>query len=106
MGGSLLQGGVPGTWSGEVYSGWGVCLVWGFCSGGNVPGLGGVCSRGGRTWSQGVSAQGVYLVLGGVSTPREVYLVRYSPCGQTDACKLITLPQTSFAGGNNIRRLF
>ena len=22
------------------------------------------------------------------------------PCGQTDTCKLITLPQTSFAGGN------
>ena len=24
------------------------------------------------------------------------------PCGQTDACKLITLPETSFAGGKNI----
>ena len=23
------------------------------------------------------------------------------PCGQTDACENITLPQTSFAGGNN-----
>ena len=23
------------------------------------------------------------------------------PCGQTDTCKHITLPQTSFAGGNN-----
>ena len=24
------------------------------------------------------------------------------PCGQTDACKFITLPQTSFAGGNDL----
>ena len=24
-----------------------------------------------------------------------------SPCGQTHTCKHITLPQTSFAGGNN-----
>ena len=26
------------------------------------------------------------------------------PCGQTDACKLITLPQTSFANGNKYKR--
>ena len=24
------------------------------------------------------------------------------PRGQTDTCKLITLPETSFAGGNNV----
>ena len=24
-----------------------------------------------------------------------------SPCGQTDTCEIITLPQTSFAGDNN-----
>ena len=54
----------------------GVYLVWG-----------GVCSSG-----------GVYLVR--VVSAAGVYLVRYSPHGQTDACKLITLPQTSFAGGN------
>ena len=24
-----------------------------------------------------------------------------SPCGQTDTCEIITLPQTLFAGGNN-----
>ena len=38
--------------------------------------------------------RGVYLVLGGV--PGQVL----PPCGQTHTCKLITLPQTSFAGGN------
>ena len=53
--------------------------------GDGVPGPGGcVCS------------EGVYLVPG-------VYLVRYPPCGQTHACKHITLPQTSFAGGKNTR---
>ena len=40
---------------------------------------------------------------GGVSDPRGVPGQVLPPCGQTDACKLITLPQTSFAGGNNLR---
>ena len=26
-----------------------------------------------------------------------------APCGQTDACENITLPQTSFAGGNKLK---
>ena len=87
LGGCLLQGegGVPG---------WG-CLLWGVylvpggvCAGGLYLVLGGVCS-------QGVSAPGGVCSSGGCTwsgTP---------PCGQTDACKLITLPQTSFAGRNN-----
>ena len=29
----------------------------------------------------------------------------HPPCGQTDACELITLPQTSFTGGNKSPRL-
>ena len=49
----------------------------GVCSGGGIPGPGG-CN-----WSQ----------WGGV--PGQVL----PPCGQTDASKHITLPQTSFAGG-------
>ena len=110
------QGGVPGpggcTWSHGVYlvpGGtwyWGVylvlgggCLLLGGCTwsqGGvcfqrGIPGPGGVSVPGG-TWSQGVSAWGVYLVVGGV--PYQVL----PPCGQTDACKHIILPQTSFAG--------
>ena len=101
----LLRGGVPGL--GEVY------LV-----------LGDVCSEGGcllpeegylvggctRSW--GVSApggcnwSGMYLVLGGVCSRGGLLLGGCTwsgtpPCGQTHACKHITLPQTSFAGGNN-----
>ena len=37
----------------------------------------------------------------GAGTPRS----RHHPCGQTHACKHITLPQTSFAGGNNMTYL-
>ena len=67
---------------------------------GGVPGLG-VCTWsggylvGGCTWSGGVPGLGGYLVGG-------VYLVRYSPPvnRMTNRCKNITLPQTSFAGGN------
>ena len=92
-GGCLLQGvyllpggcvSAPrGVWS------WGLYLVQGgVCSGGcllqrGVPGPGGGCLLlWGCTWS---------------GTP---------PCGQTDACKLITLPQTSFAGGNNYNNYY
>ena len=40
----------------------------------------------------------------GGSTPREEAPSRrkHPPCGQTHACKHITLPQTSFAGGNYV----
>ena len=71
---------------------------------GGVPGLGkGVPGPGGCVWSQGVYlvrrvylVWGVYLVPGG-------YQLRYSPPvnRMTNMCKNITLPQTSFAGGNN-----
>ena len=75
---------------------------------GGVPGPGGVCS-GGCTWSQGgylvpwgvPGPKGVYLVLGGVPGSGGCTWSGTPPCGQTDACKLITLPQTSFAGGKN-----
>ena len=42
------------------------------------------------------------LVPGGCLVPGGLpqCMLGYPPCGQTDACKLITLPQTSFAGGN------
>ena len=54
--------------------------------------------------ARGVPAQVLPLLTGQVlpppvnwsGTPPSCELVRYSPCGQTDACKLITLPQTSF----------
>ena len=44
--------------------------------------------------SRGVSVQGVSVSV--KETP--------SPCGQTDACENITLPNTSFAGGNKWTR--
>ena len=37
----------------------------------------------------------------GPGTPRD----QAPPCGQTHACKHITLPQTSFAGGNKVNLL-
>ena len=56
----------------------------------------------------GVSAQGDGVCLVGGVCPGDVCpggcLPGGSatlPCGQTDACENITLPQTSFAGGNN-----
>ena len=83
--GCLLLGGVCSCW----VSAWGVYLVLGgVCSGGSAPGgclLGG-CLIGRCTWSQG----------GGCLLPGT------PPCGQTHTCKHITLPQTSFAGGNKI----
>ena len=85
----LTQGGVPGPggctlfWGGGCTWSWGVYLVPGGC-----------------TWSRGgvPGPRGVYLVPGG-------YLVRYPPHvnRMTNRCKNITLPQTSFAGGNECR---
>ena len=103
----LVPGGVYSR--GCLLQGVGVCLLWGvyLVPGGwgcLFPGVylvlggcllpGGVCSRGGCLLPGGVcSWGGGYLVPGGTwsGTP---------PCGQTHACKHITLPQTSFAGGN------
>ena len=52
-------------------------------------------SRGGAVW-EGVLSRGWVLSGGGkfCQTGSDI------PCGQTDMCKNITLPQTSFAGGN------
>ena len=118
------------TWSGGVYLVLGGVpgprgyLVWGEgvpCPGG-VPGLGGCTWSQGGTWSGGMSRRGCLPGPGGV--PGQVPPldqvhppgIRYTPrdqvppvdwsgtlpsCGQTDTCKLITLPQTSFGGGNN-----
>ena len=79
-GGCLLLGGVPG-------SGWVYLVPGGVCSWGCTWSRGG-CLLGGCTWSRGVPGSGGCTWSG---TP---------PCGQTHACKHITLPQTSFAGGN------
>ena len=62
--------------------------------------------RGVPAW--GCTCLGVYLpgavyLSRGCTCPGGVYLPRYSPPvnRMTDRCKNITLPQTSFAGGNN-----
>ena len=97
------------TCSGGVYLGWGVYLVQvGVCSLGGVPGPGGVYSGGvpgpgGCTWSRGgvPGPGGVYLVWG-VSALGGCTWSGTPPCGQTHACEYITLPQTSFAGGNYV----
>ena len=67
--------------------------------------LGGFLPRG-CTCPVGVPAKGVYLP-GTVYLPEGVYLPRGCTCAgthpvnrMTDRCKNITLPQTSFAGGN------
>ena len=84
--GCLLLGGVPGP---RGVSALGVYLVLGgVCSWGGVPGPGGCLVLGGGVCS------GKRCLLWGV--PGQVLP---SPCGQTHACKHITLPQTSFAGG-------
>ena len=103
LGGTRSWGGVylvlGGTWS------WGVP---GLGGGGSAPGgvcSGGVSAHGGCTWSRGV-----YLVLGGCTwswgvcswghvCSRGCTWSGTPPCGQTHACKRITLPQTSFVGG-------
>ena len=93
---SLLPGGVPGP---------GRCLVWGGAwsgglpSPGGLPGPGGVCSRrGGR-----VPGLGGCLLLGGVcsggcllwggGSQHALRQTPLPPCGQTHACKNITLAQ-------------
>ena len=105
----LVLGGVPGpggcTWSGGV----------------GVPGLGGVPGPEGCTWSWGVYlvpgggctwSWGMYLVPGGVYLPGAGgggYLLGGCTCPCTPPpppwtewqVQNITLPQTSFAGGNN-----
>ena len=67
-------------------------LMWGvYLPKGDVPAQG------------GVPAQGVYLPRVKGCTCPQGYLPRYSPTPvnrMTDRCKNITLPQTSFAGGN------
>ena len=105
------------TWSRG--GGWCTCS-WGggVCSGGRrcgVPGLGGVSAPvGWCTWSCGgcVCSGGGVCLLGGGGVPGPggctwsggVYLVRHSPNPPVDrmthASENITLPQTSFAGGN------
>ena len=78
---------------------------------GRVSALGGVSSGGvstleGCTWSWGVSAPGGVSAprgvsaLGGVPGPGGCTWSGTPPCGQTHACKHITLPQTLFADGN------
>ena len=101
--GCLLRGGVC---SGGGYLVWGVsapggCLLLGvYLVLGGVPGPGGMSAPGGAPGPGGY----VYLVpgrVGGVPGPSGVCTWSGTPpCGQTDACKLITLPETSFAGGN------
>ena len=82
LGGCTWSQGAPGpggcTWSGGCTSSWG--CTWSL---GGVPGPGGAPGPGGVPGAGGV---------------------RYSPSvnRMTNRCKNITLPQTSFAGGNNI----
>ena len=95
-GGCTCPGGVPAQ--GEPA--WDSGYVRGTCIEG-VParGVGGTCRRvylpKGGTFLGGVPTQGVYLSWG--------YLPRYPPMNRMrDRCKNITLPQTSFAGLNNM----
>ena len=86
------RGGVPGlgecTWLGGFLV-QGVYLVWGSVPGprGCAPGLGVYLVPGGCTWSQ-------------VGGPAQVLPPPVNR--MIDRCKNITLPQTSFAGGNNM----
>ena len=76
----------------------GVNLVWGYLVQGMYLVLGGVPGPGGCTWSGGCT------YLGGTWSGDVPAQGRYTPPPvnrMTDRCKNITLPQTSFAGGNN-----
>ena len=88
--------GVPGPWGVYLVPGGGRGMYL-------VPGRG--C-----TWSQGGEGVGVpgpggvYLVLGVYLVPGGTYPGTPPPVNKmTDRCKNITLPQTSFAGGNKLR---
>ena len=95
---------------GGVYLGpGGTCPVGGSTYKG-VPVGGSTCWGWGEYLPEGV---GGYLPGGGPArgVPAQVLTPLWTgqvlpPRGQTDACKLITLPQTSFAGGNNCRVSF
>ena len=69
------------------------------CAGGVYLVLGGGMSAPGL--GRCLLQEGVYLVTGGVPGPGGCTWSGTPPCGQTHACKHITLPQTSFAGGKN-----
>ena len=104
--GGMLLGGVLSPRG--MYLVPGVYLVWGVSALGGclLPGgsaHGGVCSRGGMlpgVCSRGCLLRGVYLVWGdtGIHLPPWTEFL-------THASENITLPQTSFAGGNKTSRL-
>ena len=50
---------------------------------------------------RGVSVQRGSLSRGGLG-PGGISVRETPPCGQTDSCEIITLPQTSFMSGNEI----
>ena len=100
-GGVCSWGGVPGPRGCLL---WGLYLVPGGClvKGGGVvvSALGGVPGPGGCTWSQGVSAPGVSAPCRDVPGLRGDQVLPPPVNRMTNRCKNITLPQTSFAGGN------
>ena len=66
-----------------------------------VPAQGGVPARG--CTCQGSTCQGVYLLgVPAQGVPAQVL----PPCEQNDRWKNITLPQTSFAGGNKVENKY
>ena len=85
--------------SGSLSGGRGLCWAGISVQGGLCPA--GSLSRGslsgGGSLSRGLSVQGVS-IQGGLCPGESVS--RETPRGQTGACENITLPQTSFAGGN------
>ena len=102
-----MAGGSPGR---------GVLLGRGYPWQGGLPGRGspwqwglfgrGVSLAGGSPWQGGLPARGVSLAEGGLPGRGDggcfpAYTEAYPPVNRmTDACENITLPQTSFAGGN------
>ena len=99
----------------------GGCLPRGVSAGGCLPGgclpRGGVCQGGVCQWSVPCDLSHHAFDVTCMLPPHQLRLntsaaayillthcmLGYTPppCGQTDACKLITLPKTSFAGGKN-----
>ena len=124
----LVLGGVTAQVLPPRSQGVGVCLIWGCLLPGGCLLLGGVCSQGvgvcliRGVCSQGVSDLGCVSDLGGVCSRGVVsqHALRQTPPPDriTDACKNITLattslrpvnitlPQTSFAGDNNVTKHF